>query len=130
MTKFSNLYFSLLCFLRLKKGEVRPWGGFEVIQEGTQHQTKRIWVESGKRLSLQSHQHRSEVWIVVSGTATVERNEEKRVIKKGGFIDIPLGARHRLANEGGTLLVVIEVQNGDYLEEDDITRYQDDFNRC
>lgn len=108
----------------------RPWGSFTTLELGESYQVKRITVDPGKRLSLQSHRRRSENWIVVRGTALITVGGEQMVRKKGESAFIPLGAKHRLENSGGEPLEVIEVQSGDYLGEDDIIRYDDDFGRA
>lgn len=108
----------------------RPWGSFTTLEMGDAYQVKRIRVQPGKRLSLQSHRHRSEHWVVVRGEALVTIGEQERRLQTGETAFIPSGTRHRLENTGDELLEVIEVQNGSYLGEDDIVRYQDDFGRA
>ena len=108
----------------------RPWGSFSTLEQGEGYQVKRITVEPGKRLSLQSHRHRSENWTVIRGTALVTVGEEEATRQKGETVFIPAGAKHRLENKGGGLLEVIEVQTGSYLGEDDIVRYDDDYGRA
>ncbi len=109
---------------------VSPWGYFEVIGNGGGgYQVKRIVVEPGARLSLQKHAHRAEHWVVVAGIADVTVGEETRRLAENQSAFIPLGGVHRLANPGETPLVVIEVQYGDYLGEDDIERLADDYDR-
>ncbi|HHX87548.1 MAG TPA: mannose-1-phosphate guanylyltransferase/mannose-6-phosphate isomerase, partial [Firmicutes bacterium] len=108
----------------------RPWGSFTTLELGDTYQVKRISVQPGKRLSLQSHRFRSEHWVVVRGEALVTIGEEKLRLQKGKTSFIPTGVKHRLENTGEDLLEVIEVQNGRYLGEDDIIRYQDDFGRA
>jgi mannose-6-phosphate isomerase-like protein (cupin superfamily) len=112
-----------------KAGETRPWGGFVVLEEGPGFKVKRISVKPGGRLSLQSHRHRSEHWTVVNGTATVTVHDQVTELTRGQSTDIPLGARHRLENFHGDMVEVIEVQFGDYLGEDDITRHADVYHR-
>jgi len=107
----------------------RPWGSFTSLEAGEGYQVKRLTVEPGKRLSLQSHRHRSENWTVVRGRALVTVGEKELLLQKGESAFIPAGAKHRLENPGGELLEVIEVQHGSYLGEDDIIRYEDDFGR-
>lgn len=107
----------------------RPWGNYQVIDEGDGFKVKRIVVHPGKRLSLQSHRRRGEHWVVVKGLARATRNDDTIDLSPEGTIDIPRGAVHRLENIGAEPLVLVEVQFGDYLGEDDITRYQDDFGR-
>ena len=111
------------------KFDNRPWGNFEVIDIGPNYQVKRITVLPGKRLSLQSHKHRKEHWIVANGDAEVEINGEITNLKISQSIDIPLGSIHRLSNNTNSELIIIEIQFGEYLGEDDIIRYEDDFNR-
>ena len=112
----------------------RPWGTFEGIDAGPTYQVKRITVTPGAALSLQSHQHRSEHWVVISGNAKVTRgpNQEKLEttrLSRNQSIDIPLGWIHRLENPGDAPLIIIEVQSGNYLGEDDIQRYDDVYGR-
>jgi mannose-6-phosphate isomerase len=109
--------------------ETRPWGAFHVLDEKPGFKVKRITVEAGGRLSLQSHKHRAEHWTVVSGVATVTVGAEVRDMTRGQSVDVPLGARHRLENHGTELVEIIEVQFGDYLGEDDIVRYEDVYSR-
>jgi mannose-6-phosphate isomerase len=113
----------------LQSGEERPWGRFDVLDEGIGFKVKRISVKPGGRLSLQSHKHRSEHWTVVSGTATVTVGEQVAELKRAQSIDIPLGAKHRLENLHEGIVEIIEVQFGDYLGEDDIIRYDDAYAR-
>lgn len=103
---------------------------YEVLEEEASYKVKKIVVQPGHRLSLQSHQHRAEYWIVVAGGAIVSRDEEEIALAAGQTIVIPMGARHRIANPGTSPLVFIEVQQGSYLGEDDIQRYQDDYHRA
>ena len=105
--------------------EIRPWGSFYVLDEGSGFKVKRIVVSPGGRLSLQSHKHRSEHWTVVCGEATVTVGEAVARLRRGESVDIRLGDRHRLENLGEGDLELIEVQLGDYLGEDDIIRYDD-----
>ncbi|HVI27662.1 mannose-1-phosphate guanylyltransferase/mannose-6-phosphate isomerase [Hansschlegelia sp.] len=107
----------------------RPWGSYQIIDHGGRFQVKRITVKPGRKLSLQSHAHRAEHWIVVRGVARVTINEEARLIGENESVYIPLGARHRLENPGEEPLDLIEVQSGAYLGEDDIVRYEDDYRR-
>ena len=109
--------------------ERRPWGAFYVVDEGSGFKVKRIVVDPGGQLSLQSHRHRSEHWTIVEGAATVTVGNDTLILTRGSSIDIEVGARHRLENFGDTDVVVIEVQFGDYLGEDDIERYEDVYNR-
>ena len=107
----------------------RPWGWFESLVIGGRFQVKRIHVNPGAALSLQSHHHRSEHWIVVEGTAKVTVDEDVRLISENQSVYIPLGAVHRLENPGKVPMVLIEVQTGSYLGEDDIIRYEDVYAR-
>lgn len=109
--------------------ELRPWGSFTVLEEGRGYKIKRIEVKPGHRLSLQMHHHRSEHWIVVSGTARVVCGEQEILLSNNQSTYVPQCTAHRLENPGVIPLVLIEVQNGEYLGEDDIIRYQDDYAR-
>jgi len=108
----------------------RPWGSYTVLEgHGNGYKLKRIEVVPGGRLSLQAHQHRSEHWVVVSGTATVTCGELVKVVSKNGSAYIPVGETHRLENRGKVPLQLIEVQVGEYLGEDDIERFEDSYGR-
>lgn len=107
----------------------RPWGTYEVLDEGELFKVKRIEVLSGKRLSYQKHAKRAEHWFVVAGEAKVTLDDREIVVPAGKSIDIPVGAAHRVENVSAETLVFIEVQRGGYLGEDDIVRLQDDFGR-
>lgn len=107
----------------------RPWGHFVCLDRGAGYQVKRLQVEPGRRLSRQRHRHRHERWTVVHGTARVELDGVERRLGVGDVVDIRPGAVHRLANPGEDPLVIIEVQTGAYLGEDDIERFADDFGR-
>jgi mannose-1-phosphate guanylyltransferase / mannose-6-phosphate isomerase len=107
----------------------RPWGWYETLARGPRFQVKRIMVHPGGILSLQSHLHRAEHWVVVEGTARVTIGEEVRLLGENQSTFIPLGAVHRLENPGRLPLHLIEVQSGAYLGEDDITRYEDAYAR-
>ncbi|PTE21370.1 mannose-1-phosphate guanylyltransferase/mannose-6-phosphate isomerase [Cereibacter changlensis JA139] len=107
----------------------RPWGWFESLVIGERFQVKRIVVHPGAALSLQSHHHRSEHWIVVQGTARVTVDEEVKLVTENQSVYIPLGAKHRMENPGKLPMVLIEVQTGSYLGEDDILRYEDVYAR-
>ena len=109
--------------------EERPWGWYDVIDQGDRYKVKNIEVKPGHRLSLQKHHHRTEHWIVVSGTAEVQLNEDKKLLGENQSTYIPLGWMHRLSNPGKIPLKIIEVQSGPYLEEDDIERFDDDHGR-
>ncbi len=107
----------------------RPWGWFETLVLAERFQVKRIYVHPGAALSLQSHQHRSEHWIVVAGTARVTVDDEVRLLTENESVYIPLGAVHRMENTSKVPMVLIEVQTGAYLGEDDIIRYEDVYAR-
>lgn len=107
----------------------RPWGWFESLSLGNRFQVKRIVVHPGAALSLQSHHHRSEHWIVVEGTAKVTIGNDSQLVSENQSVYIPLGQRHRLENPGRLPMVLIEVQTGAYLGEDDIIRYEDVYAR-
>uniref|UniRef100_UPI003563772C cupin domain-containing protein n=1 Tax=Phaeovulum sp. TaxID=2934796 RepID=UPI003563772C len=107
----------------------RPWGWFESLVEGARFQVKRIVVKPGAALSLQSHHHRAEHWIVVAGTARITIDGKVQLISENQSVYIPLGAVHRMENPGKLPIVLIEVQTGAYLGEDDIIRYEDVYAR-
>lgn len=108
----------------------RPWGTYTVLRENeTGYKVKRIEVSPGSRLSLQSHKHRSEHWVVVTGIATVTCEDSVFEVKAGESTFIPAGKRHRLENKEGAPLVIVEVQVGEYVGEDDIVRYEDNYGR-
>jgi len=107
----------------------RPWGWFESLVVGPRFQVKRILVNPGASLSLQSHVHRSEHWIVVEGTARVTVDETVKLVTENQSVYIPLGAVHRMENPGKVPMVLIEVQTGSYVGEDDIIRYEDAYAR-
>jgi mannose-1-phosphate guanylyltransferase / mannose-6-phosphate isomerase len=108
----------------------RPWGTYTVLDEGPQHKIKRISVRPKAVLSLQMHHHRSEHWIVVAGRAEVVNGERQYVVEANESTFIPAGEKHRLANSGSEDLVIIEVQTGSYLGEDDIVRFEDVYGRA
>ena len=110
--------------------ERRPWGCFHVLDEGATFKVKRIVVDPQGRLSLQSHRHRAEHWVVVAGEATVTVGERVQILTRGQSVDISLGAIHRLENFGREDVHLIEVQFGDYMGEDDIVRYDDAYQRA
>ncbi len=107
----------------------RPWGWFETLVLADRYQVKRIVVKPGAALSLQSHFHRSEHWIVVAGSAKVTVDDEVKLLGENQSVYIPLGAVHRMENPGKLNLELIEVQTGAYLGEDDIVRYEDVYAR-
>ena len=107
----------------------RPWGWVESLVMGDNFQVKRIHVKSGASLSLQSHNHRSEHWIVVEGIAQVTIDEDNKLLKTGESVFVPLRSVHRMRNPSTEPLEIIEVQIGTYLGEDDIVRYEDEYRR-
>jgi mannose-1-phosphate guanylyltransferase/mannose-6-phosphate isomerase len=107
----------------------RPWGYYEGIDAGPRFQVKRLMVKPGAALSLQMHHHRAEHWVVVKGTARVTKGEEVFMLTENQSTYIPLGTTHRLENPGNIPLEIIEVQSGSYLGEDDIVRFEDQYNR-
>ena len=107
----------------------RPWGSYTVLENSADFKMKRITVSPGQRLSMQRHMHRSEHWIVVAGTATVTRDADVITVSKNQSTYIPIGVKHRLENRGRIPLEIIEVQVGEYLEEDDIERFDDEYGR-
>ncbi|WP_322630136.1 mannose-1-phosphate guanylyltransferase/mannose-6-phosphate isomerase [Halothiobacillus sp.] len=115
---------------RLHRTVHRPWGAYTVLEEGDRFKIKRIVVKSGGRLSLQMHHHRSEHWIVVVGMARVTNGDNVFLLNNNESTFIPAGHMHRLENPGVIDLVMIEVQSGDYLGEDDIVRVEDNYGRC
>lgn len=121
MTNNSSVDFHLTTY--------RPWGSYTILEEGLFYKIKRITVLSGKKLSYQLHHHRSEHWIVVRGTARVTVEGVESFVRSGESTFVKAGYKHRLENPGKVLLEVIEVQLGEYLEEDDIVRFDDDFGR-
>ena len=107
----------------------RPWGWFETLTIRGRFQVKRIFMKPGAALSLQSHNHRLEHWIVVEGTARVTVDENIKLVTEGQSVYIPLGAVHRMENPGKVPMVLIQVQTGAYLAEDDVIRYEDIYAR-
>ena len=114
---------------RLHRTVHRPWGTYTVLEEGPRFKIKRIVVKPGASLSLQYHHRRSEHWVVVSGIAKVVNGEHEITIGADQSSYIPAGTAHRLANPGEVDCVMIEVQSGDYLGEDDIVRLDDHYGR-
>ena len=108
----------------------RPWGHYRSVDAGDRFQVKRITVKPGAKLSLQKHYHRAEHWVVVHGTAMVQRGEERMLVRENEFVYIPIGTEHRLENPGKLPLQLIEVQSGPYLGEDDIVRVSDSYGRA
>ncbi|MDX8389205.1 MAG: mannose-1-phosphate guanylyltransferase/mannose-6-phosphate isomerase [Mariprofundaceae bacterium] len=107
----------------------RPWGEYSVLLEGDSYKIKQIVVNPGGQLSLQMHHYRSEHWVVVAGVAEVQRGDEKILLHQNESSFIPQGTRHRLANPGNLPLKIIEVQSGEYVGEDDIVRFDDNYGR-
>ena len=115
--------------MKINKKVHRPWGNFtSVIKEKT-WQVKRLEINPKSSLSLQLHHKRAEHWIVVKNTAKVEINGKISFLKENESIYVPLGSKHRLSNPGDETLILIEVQSGTYLGEDDIVRFKDNYNR-
>jgi mannose-1-phosphate guanylyltransferase/mannose-6-phosphate isomerase len=107
----------------------RPWGSYTILEKGPFYTIKRITVLPQRQISLQLHHHRSEHWVVVQGTAEIELQNERRFLRNGESTFVPAGSRHRLRNPGLLPLELIEVQQGEYIGEDDIIRFEDDFGR-
>jgi mannose-1-phosphate guanylyltransferase/mannose-6-phosphate isomerase len=107
----------------------RPWGWYDSVDEGERFKVKRIQVKPGASLSLQMHNHRSEHWIIVKGTAQVINGDQVITLRENQSTYIPQGQTHRLSNPGMEPLEIIEVQSGSYLEEDDIVRFDDLYKR-
>jgi mannose-6-phosphate isomerase len=110
--------------------EQRPWGSYTVLDEGHHYKVKRLEILPGKRLSYQKHTQRTEHWMVVQGSASVTLEGQEMMVETGRTMDVPLGAAHRIANPGSETLILIEIQRGSYLGEDDIIRLQDDYGRA
>ena len=109
--------------------ERRPWGCWQVLDTGDGYKVKRIDVLPHSRLSYQTHAHRSEHWMVVSGKATCTIDGGSVIAGPGDYVDIEVGQAHRITNEEDEPLVIIEIQRGDYTGEDDIVRLEDDYGR-
>jgi len=114
---------------KLHRTVYRPWGSYTVLEEQVRYQIKRISVNPGSKLSLQMHHHRHEHWVVVSGTARITNGEKVFLLYENQSTYIPAGVNHRLENPGVIPLELIEVQNGSYLGEDDIVRFEDEYGR-
>ncbi len=112
-----------------QKFELRPWGKFEVLADASDYKAKKITVDAGEQLSYQSHEKRSEHWIIIEGEGEVTLDDKKNLLRGGQYIYISQNAKHRIKNTGKGPLTFIEVQTGSYFGEDDIKRYQDDYNR-
>lgn len=113
----------------MKSTIYKPWGSFEIINEGKKFTIKKIIVNPGSQLSLQSHEHRSEHWLIAEGDAEVVINEETFHLHENQHIFIPQGSKHRLANRGNLNLIIFEMWFGNNLDENDIKRYEDIYNR-
>jgi len=107
----------------------KPWGSYQVLEEGVKFQLKKIIVKPGGKLSLQNHQHRSEHWIIASGEAEVTVNDKTKNLKENEAIFIPVKAKHRLANNSSEILIIIEMWYGKILDENDIERFEDIYDR-
>lgn len=107
----------------------RPWGSYTVLEKGDRYRIKRVVINPNEKLSLQVHRHRSEHWVVISGTAKVTKGNDVYYVHPNESTYIPVSTLHRLENTGRIPLQIIEVQNGDYIEEDDIERFDDDYGR-
>jgi len=108
----------------------RPWGAWFVLDEGPGYKVKRIEVQGGQRLSYQTHEQRSEHWVVVTGTATFVIDGVTTIAGPGEHVDVGLGFPHRIGNDTAEPVVIIEVQRGGYTGEDDIVRLEDDYQRA
>jgi mannose-6-phosphate isomerase-like protein (cupin superfamily) len=109
--------------------EERPWGNYTVLHTDENCQVKKLVVNPGKRISLQSHQFRAEHWFIVLGQGTAEVNGKETKVGPGDSIDVPVGAKHRISSGESYSLVFVEVQTGSSFAEEDIVRYDDDFGR-
>lgn len=109
--------------------EERPWGSFTVLHTDSSHQIKKLVVNPGMRLSLQSYKYRAEHWFIVSGSGLVQIENESIKVQQHNSVDIPIGAKHRIACTSYDPLVFVEVQTGISFDENDITRHEDDFGR-
>ena len=109
--------------------EERPWGKFENLLEESNCKVKKITVKPTGRLSYQYHHKRSETWIIIQGTATVTLDGEEKNFSKNEIVNIPVGTKHRVQNNGEQDLIFIEIQSGTYFGEDDIVRLEDDYGR-
>ena len=107
----------------------KPWGLYQILEQGKNHLVKKILVKPGGKLSLQSHKYRSEHWIIVEGVATITINKKIKNLKSNESIFIPKQAKHRLENNKKKNLIVVEVQYGNSLQEEDIIRYEDAYGR-
>lgn len=109
--------------------EKRPWGYYTILDEGKGYKVKKLVFDPGKRLSLQIHKRRSESWTIIEGEPVITCGDKVETYRTGECIKIPVEAKHRIENPTDKPVVIIEVQSGDYLEEDDIIRFEDDYQR-
>jgi mannose-6-phosphate isomerase len=109
--------------------DVRPWGDYEVVDDGEGYRVKRITVRPGQRISYQRHRSRAEHWFVVAGKGVATIDDVELQVSRGSVVDIPVGTAHRVGNDGEADLTFIEVQTGHYFGEDDIERLDDDYGR-
>lgn len=109
--------------------EERPWGSFTVLHSDSSHQVKKLLLNPGMRLSLQSHKYRAEHWFIVSGSGLVQLEKELIKVQQGDSVDIPIGTKHRMTSTSDDPLVFVEVQTGISFDETDITRHEDDYGR-
>lgn len=116
------------CSHDIEVGE-RPWGNYKVLREGPRYKIKEISVNPGAALSYQSHNHRSEHWVVIQGRAKVTIEDQIQILQENQSTYIPVRSKHRLENCGTITLKIVEVQNGSYVGEDDIIRYEDIYGR-
>jgi len=112
-----------------KLKEERPWGNYEILKKENGFWVKRIEVNPGQRLSLQKHHKRTETWVIVEGNGIVQLGNKEIEVKRGSNINVKVEEAHRITNKGNTPVVFIEIAFGSYLEEDDIVRIEDDYNR-
>ena len=108
----------------------KPWGSYQIIEEGTEYIVKKLFIKENQETSLQSHDHRSEHWIVVNGTAEVTIDKETKVVETNQSVFIPSKVKHRIANRSKQDLIIIEVWFGTKLDEEDIIRYEDKYSRA
>jgi mannose-6-phosphate isomerase len=109
--------------------EERPWGSYTVLHTEETCQVKKLIVDPGMRISLQSHKFRAEHWFIVSGTGLVQLDDKNKEVKAGDSVDVPIGTKHRISCTSKDPLTFVEVQTGSSFEENDIIRYEDDFGR-
>jgi len=110
--------------------EHRPWGWYEVLSDNETHKVKRICVNPGQKLSLQSHQMRREFWVIIQGTGIITLGRYEEDVTPNSYFHVPVGVIHRMHNTGEEPLIFIEVQTGTYFGEDDIERFSDDYGRA